>query len=333
MEGDGDVGSPRALHPAFYGSYDWHSCVHMHWLLARLLRRVPGPVRRARDRGRVRPAPRRARRSRRRSPTSAARARSPSSAPTAGRGRSSSREEVARGAGDRVPRAGRRTWRRSPTSFVARYLDYLPKANHPLRTGMHPNSAFGIAFALDYARARARARAGRAVRGQGARLVRAGPRLPGRVGAVRGPTSCRRRSSRPTRCVACCRSASSRPGSTPSCPGSPPARRQRSSRPPCRPIAAIRRSCTSTGSICRARGASTASPARSTPLIRARGRCAAAADAHRAAGLQGRGQRRLHGRALARELRRARARGSVGRRPGCAARRSGDEGLVIAQCP
>ena len=32
---------PRALHPAFYGSYDWHSAVHMHWLLARLLRLQP----------------------------------------------------------------------------------------------------------------------------------------------------------------------------------------------------------------------------------------------------------------------------------------------------
>ena len=29
--------APRTLHPAFYGSYDWHSAVHMHWLLARLL--------------------------------------------------------------------------------------------------------------------------------------------------------------------------------------------------------------------------------------------------------------------------------------------------------
>jgi hypothetical protein len=27
---------PRTLHPAFYGSYDWHSAVHMHWLLARV---------------------------------------------------------------------------------------------------------------------------------------------------------------------------------------------------------------------------------------------------------------------------------------------------------
>jgi Protein of unknown function (DUF2891) len=32
---------PRALHPAFYGSYDWHSAVHMHWLLARVLRLHP----------------------------------------------------------------------------------------------------------------------------------------------------------------------------------------------------------------------------------------------------------------------------------------------------
>lgn len=33
--------APRAHHPAFYGSYDWHSAVHMHWLLARLLRLDP----------------------------------------------------------------------------------------------------------------------------------------------------------------------------------------------------------------------------------------------------------------------------------------------------
>lgn len=31
----------RAYHPSFYGSYDWHSAVHMHWLLVRLLRLHP----------------------------------------------------------------------------------------------------------------------------------------------------------------------------------------------------------------------------------------------------------------------------------------------------
>jgi hypothetical protein len=37
----------RVLHPAFYGSFDWHSCVHMHWLLVRVRRLHPGLVQRA----------------------------------------------------------------------------------------------------------------------------------------------------------------------------------------------------------------------------------------------------------------------------------------------
>ena len=37
-----DVKSPRALTPAFYGCYDWHSSVHGHWMLARLVRAFPG---------------------------------------------------------------------------------------------------------------------------------------------------------------------------------------------------------------------------------------------------------------------------------------------------
>ena len=40
----GPVPRPRELHPAFYGSLDWHSCVEMHWVLARLLRLVPERV-------------------------------------------------------------------------------------------------------------------------------------------------------------------------------------------------------------------------------------------------------------------------------------------------
>ena len=40
----GPVPRPRELHPAFYGSLDWHSCVEMHWVLVRLLRLVPDCV-------------------------------------------------------------------------------------------------------------------------------------------------------------------------------------------------------------------------------------------------------------------------------------------------
>src|SRR4029077_18286771 len=41
MNSDADVAPPRKLTPAFYGCYDWHSSVHGHWLLARLVRTFP----------------------------------------------------------------------------------------------------------------------------------------------------------------------------------------------------------------------------------------------------------------------------------------------------
>src|SRR6185503_16296296 len=36
-----DVKAPHELTPAFYGCYDWHSSVHGHWMLARLVREFP----------------------------------------------------------------------------------------------------------------------------------------------------------------------------------------------------------------------------------------------------------------------------------------------------
>ncbi|ALK35275.1 DUF2891 domain-containing protein [Burkholderia plantarii] len=39
--GPDDSGTPRQLHPVFFGSFDWHSCVHGYWLLARLLCEFP----------------------------------------------------------------------------------------------------------------------------------------------------------------------------------------------------------------------------------------------------------------------------------------------------
>ena len=41
LTADSDVATPRALHPAFYGAFDWHSAVHGHWCLARIARRFP----------------------------------------------------------------------------------------------------------------------------------------------------------------------------------------------------------------------------------------------------------------------------------------------------
>jgi hypothetical protein len=41
MNSDADAGTPRELHPVFYGCFDWHSSVHGHWLLVRILNTDP----------------------------------------------------------------------------------------------------------------------------------------------------------------------------------------------------------------------------------------------------------------------------------------------------
>jgi hypothetical protein len=150
MNGDADVAPPRALHPSFYGSFDWHSSVHMHWSLARLLRhaeRLPqaDAIVALFDRHLARDAV---------------------AAEVAYLGRAGTRSfertygwawllklahEIALG-----EHASFRRWQANlaplADAFVARYLDYLPKATYPMRLGMHANSAFGLALALDYAR-------------------------------------------------------------------------------------------------------------------------------------------------------------------------------------
>lgn len=41
MSSADDVKSPSAMHPVFYGCFDWHSAVHGHWMLVRLLKLYP----------------------------------------------------------------------------------------------------------------------------------------------------------------------------------------------------------------------------------------------------------------------------------------------------
>ena len=45
-----------------------------------------------------------------------------------------------------------RTSSRSPMQSSQSYRNFLPKQTYPIRTGVHPNTAFGLAFALDYAK-------------------------------------------------------------------------------------------------------------------------------------------------------------------------------------
>ncbi len=71
LRGPQDVLPPRTMHPAFFGCFDWHSSVHGHWMLVRLLRfasELPSPPKSARGSRRISP-PRTSRRRRRISQT------------------------------------------------------------------------------------------------------------------------------------------------------------------------------------------------------------------------------------------------------------------------
>ncbi|CAG1008168.1 hypothetical protein BURK1_03492 [Burkholderiales bacterium] len=146
-----DLRASRELHPAFYGSYDWHSCVHMHWLLARVARLVPALPERAAI---VRTFDAHF------APEAIAAECAYLARPHA---RSFERTygwawllELARelGQGDD---ADSRRWSRAiaplAAAFAARWRDWLARARYPIRHGTHPNSAFGLALAIDYARA------------------------------------------------------------------------------------------------------------------------------------------------------------------------------------
>ncbi len=148
LSGD-DVRAPSQLHPVFYGSFDWHSCVHGYWLLATLLRRHAALPEAAtiRELFDVQFTPERM-------AAEVAYAAHP-----------------ARGGFERpygwawllmlqaeldrhdTPDGGRWAAVLRPLTdvFVNRFLAFLPKATYPVRVGTHYNTAFAVRLALEYA--------------------------------------------------------------------------------------------------------------------------------------------------------------------------------------
>jgi len=148
LRGPEDLRGPRALHPVFYGSFDWHSCVHSYWLLTHIYRLFP----------------------------SLAEADEIAALVDSHFTRENMAAEVAylqqpgRGTFERpygwswllklaaeltqhTTESGRH-WSRAleplATAFVGRFLDFLPRTTYPIRAGTHFNSAFALALALEY---------------------------------------------------------------------------------------------------------------------------------------------------------------------------------------
>ena len=145
-----DVRPPHELHPIFWGSYDWHSCVHGWWLLTRCLRRHPqlnGSARALDLYARF-------------------------FTKAAGEGEAAYLDAPGRGTWQRPygwgwllalsaelalwnqPQA--ESWRAAlaplEQRIVARFPAYMEKLTYPIRVGTHFNTAFGLALALHYAR-------------------------------------------------------------------------------------------------------------------------------------------------------------------------------------
>jgi hypothetical protein len=148
LEGPEDLLSPRALHPIFFGSFDWHSCVHGYWLLLRIRRQFPEL-----------PAARRieALADEMLTPDKVA-------------GERAFLDRAYTGGFERpygwawllalhreAQRHDDRPWAENlaplARAFADRFLAFLPKLTYPIRTGTHFNTAFALILALDWAEA------------------------------------------------------------------------------------------------------------------------------------------------------------------------------------
>lgn len=151
LTSDRDLVPPRLAHPAFYGCFDWHSSVHGHWVLVRLLRAQPGLAAVGEIRARL-----------------AAHFTATNLAVEAayfGPKDNRSFERMygwawalrlaaeLRGWDDPQARQWALNFAPLEDKLVALTEDYLPRLTYPIRTGVHPDTAFALAQILDYARA------------------------------------------------------------------------------------------------------------------------------------------------------------------------------------
>ena len=210
-----DVRAPHELTPGFYGCLDWHSDVHGHWLLVRLLRLHP-------DAPFAQPA---------RAAIAHSLTRDNIAGETAylhGAGRASFERPYGLAwllqlAAElrRWDDADARRWSATlvplETEAVARLESWLPKLHYPIRIGEHDQTAFSFGLIWDWT-------AGHGRHATCARcLAMRRSASTGTIAAARSRTSPRARTSsrhawrRRTSCAACCRRRSSRAGCPASC--------------------------------------------------------------------------------------------------------------------
>ena len=149
MEGSEDVLSPRELHPIFFGSFDWHSCVHSYWTLLRIRRLFPDLAAAPRIQGLA---------DEMLVPDKVAGELDYLDRPYTGTFERPYGWAWLLALHDEAERHADAGWGAALTplaaAFAERFKAHLPRLTYPIRTGTHFNTAFALILALGWAEPR-----------------------------------------------------------------------------------------------------------------------------------------------------------------------------------
>jgi len=147
--GSEDLKSPKELHPSFYGCFDWHSAVHAHWSLVSLLKQFPDIENRSVLVDKL------LKNLSKENIFNEVKyfdgVHNKSFERTYGWAWVLKLAEELHTFKDSAGKQLAINLEPLTSLIVEKYIEFLPKLNYPIRVGEHPNTAFGLSFAYDYA--------------------------------------------------------------------------------------------------------------------------------------------------------------------------------------
>ena len=149
LGGKKDIGEPHVLHPAFYGCYDWHSAVHGHWSLVKLLKEFPQLARA--DEVRLKLQQNITKQNILAEVVYFEGKHNKSYERTYGWAWLLKLAEELYTWDDPLAKQLSQNLQPLTDLVVQRYIEFLPRLKYPIRVGEHTNTAFGLCFAWDYA--------------------------------------------------------------------------------------------------------------------------------------------------------------------------------------
>ncbi len=149
LGGKEDMGEPSELHPAFFGCFDWHSSVHGHWSLVKLLKSFTDLQKS--DQARAILLQNISTKNIAQEVMYFNGKHNKSYERTYGWAWLLKLAEEIHTWDDPMARELEQNLQPLTDIIVQKYIEFLPKLKYPIRVGEHTNTAFGLSFAWDYA--------------------------------------------------------------------------------------------------------------------------------------------------------------------------------------